>query len=133
MDVEQAKSYLRDHLSELQTLANQVLREAGFSETAAVSLNSEAFPTREYDTFSLPAGIYQSLRVTIGAGAGQNWWCVVFPEFCVPATSAGMENVAASSGFPDSLTQALTGNEDYQIRFFLLDCLGKLENFFHKV
>lgn len=132
LDVEQAKDYLRQQLPQLETLANRVLREAGFSETAVVSLNTEAFPTRDYDTFSLPAGVYEALRVTIGEGEGRNWWCVVFPEFCVPATAEGVEHVAVSNGFPDTLGETLTGSDGYQVRFFLLDCLGKLENLFRR-
>ena len=132
LDVEQAKDYLRQQLPQLETLANRVLREAGFSETAVVSLNTEAFPTRDYDTFSLPAGVYEALRVTIGEGEGRNWWCVVFPEFCIPATAEGVEHVAVSNGFPDTLGETLTGSDGYQVRFFLLDCLGKLENLFHR-
>lgn len=132
LDVEEAKAYLRQQLPQLEALANRVLREAGFSETAVVSLNTEAFPTRDYDTFSLPAGVYEALRVTIGEGEGRNWWCVVFPEFCVPATAEGVEHVAVSNGFPDTLGETLTGSDGYQVRFFLLDCLGKLENLFHR-
>ena len=44
-----------------------------------VSLGPEHYPTRDYGTFALPAGVYTSLRVTLGAGAGHNWWCVIFP------------------------------------------------------
>lgn len=132
LDVEEAKAYLRQQLPQLEALANRVLREAGFSETAVISLNTEVFPTRDYDTFSLPAGVYEALRVTIGEGEGRNWWCVVFPEFCVPATAEGVEHVAVSNGFPDTLGETLTGSDGYQVRFFLLDCLGKLENLFHR-
>lgn len=131
-DVEEAKAYLRAHLPQLQALANQVLSLAGSDLNAVVTLAEEAFPTREYDTFTLPAGVYESLRITIGEGAGKNWWCVVFPEFCIPATSEGVETVAAGSGFKEDLTAALTGEEGYEIRFFFLDCLGKIENFFYR-
>ena len=30
---------------------------------------------------------YRTLRVTLGEGAGKNWWCVVFPSLCLPAAS----------------------------------------------
>ena len=130
-DVEQAKEYIRQHLPELDRIANEVLSSAGSGDRAAVSLTEEAFPTREYDTFSLPAGIYESLRIVIGEGEGHNWWCVVFPELCLPATVEGFEDAAEAGGFPDSLTGALSGEDGYQIRFFFLDLLGKVENFFH--
>ena len=107
-----------------------MLKEAGCGDLATVSLAVEEFATRVYDTFTLPAGVYEALRITIGEGEGKNWWCVVFPTLCVPATSQGFEDVAAGAGFPDTLTAALEGEEGYEIRFYLLDLLGKVEGYF---
>ena len=84
-DVEAAKAYLRENLPKIEGVANRVLREAGCTDLAAASLAVEEFSPRVYDTFSLPAGIYDTLRITIGEGAGQNWWCVVFPPLCLSA------------------------------------------------
>ena len=126
-DVEEAKAYLRENLAKIQQIANDVLEKAGFDGEAVVTLCREAFDTRYYDTFTLPAGIYESLRITIGEGSGHNWWCVVFPTLCLPATTEGFADTAAGAGFSDSLTGALTGETEYQVRFFLLDALGKLE------
>ena len=126
-DTEQAKEYLQENLPKLQELANKTLDAAGSAQQAVVTLCREGFPTRQYNTFSLPAGIYEALRVTIGDGAGKNWWCVVFPSLCVPQTSQGFSDTAAGAGFPDALSGALTGEEPYQIRFYLLDKLGELE------
>ena len=128
-DTEQAKEYLQENLPKLQELANKTLDAAGSAQQAVVTLCREGFPTRQYNTFSLPAGIYKALRVTIGDGAGKNWWCVVFPSLCVPQTSQGFSDTAAGAGFPDALSGALTGEEPYQIRFYLLDKLGDLEKF----
>ena len=131
-DPEQAKEYLQQNLPKIEALANRVLREAGCSDVATVRLCLEEFSRRVYDTFTLPAGIYQALRITIGEGEGKNWWCVVFPSLCIPATTDGFEDVAAAAGFPESLTAALEGKEGYEIRFFLLDVLGQLENVLHR-
>lgn len=128
-DTEQAKEYLQENLPKLQELANKTLDAAGSAQQAVVTLCREGFPTRQYNTFSMPAGIYEALRVTIGDGAGKNWWCVVFPSLCVPQTSQGFSDTAAGAGFPDALSGALTGEEPYQIRFYLLDKLGELEKF----
>ncbi len=128
---EQAHEQIAAKLSELEEVANAVLEAEGFADRATVTLTEEEFPTREYDTFSLPAGVYDSLRITIGEGQGQNWWCVVFPSLCVPAAVEDVEDVAAGAGFTDSLSGAITGQEGYEIRFFVLDWLGRIENFFH--
>lgn len=128
-DVEEAKVYLQDNLPKIQAVANDALEAAGFDGEAVVTLCKEAFDTRYYDTFTLPAGVYEALRITIGEGEGHNWWCVVFPSLCLPATSEGFEETAVGAGFSDTLTDTLTG-EDYEVRFYLLDALGKLENIF---
>lgn len=129
-DADQAIAYVQTMLPKLTEAANQVLAQAGFSETATVSLGTEEFPLREYDTFSLPSGIYNSLRVIIGDGEGHNWWCVVYPQLCVPATSEEFVEAASVDGLSDSLSGALSG--DYEIRFWLLDQLGKIGNFLHR-
>ena len=131
-DIDQAKQYIREKLPKIQQVANETLRALGCDETAIATLREEVFDTRVYDTFTLPAGVYEALRITIGEGQGKNWWCVVFPTLCVPATSEGFEDVAAGAGFPDTLTAALEGEDGYEIRFYLLDLLGKLEGYFFK-
>ena len=123
---------LRENLQNLEDAANNALRELGSSHQATVTLGQEEFPLREYDTFTLPAGVYDSLRVTIGEGQGRNWWCVVFPSLCIPAATEKTKDVAVGAGFSDSLTGAITGDERYEVRFFLLDVWGRLEKFFHK-
>ena len=129
-DMDQALEYVEGMLPALERAANQVLDRAGVSERAKITLAEEAFPVREYDTFSLPSGVYQALRVVIGEGQGQNWWCVVFPRFCYGTENGYFVETAAMNGMNERLTGALTG--EYEIRFWLLDKLGQLGNFLHK-
>ena len=126
-DVNEARAYLQAKLPQIQAVANSVLEATGCDCEAVVTLCKEAFDTRYYDTFTLPAGIYEALRITIGEGEGHNWWCVAFPSLCLSATSEEFASRAAGAGFPDSLTGALDGEEKYEMRFFLLDALGELE------
>lgn len=129
-DMDQAREYIQEHLPQIQAAANAVLKELGSDDSAIVTFMEESFPARQYDTFSLPSGIYQSLRITIGDGQGKNWWCVVFPSLCFQASASDVEDVAAGAGFSDGLSNTVTRQEGYQIRFFFLDLLGKMENFF---
>ena len=127
-----AKDFLSAHLTEIQQTANEVLQEAGSQLKAQVSLALEEFPTRVYDTFQLPAGLYEALRITIGEGEGHNWWCVVFPTLCVPASSEGFQETAEAAGLSDRLAGTLTQDSGgYEIRFRLLDWLGQVKNWFH--
>lgn len=127
-DAEAAKIWLQENLETIQKIADDALLRSGSEHTSVVSLCKEAFETRYYDTFTLPAGVYHALRITIGEGKGENWWCVVFPDLCVPATTDGFEAAATSAGFSDTLNRALVRDDGYEIRFFLLDVMGKVEN-----
>ena len=124
-DIDQARAYIRENLPKIEAAANTALEALGCQDRAVATLKEELFDKRVYDTFSLPAGIYESLRITIGSGEGKNWWCVAFPTLCIPATSEGFEDVAVSAGFSETLTKTLEG--ECEIRFYLLDLLGKLE------
>ncbi len=130
-DKEYAMRYIRENLSAIEQLANDVLDRLGVRDRAVASLRQEEFDIRVYDTFSLPSGIYDALRIEIGEARGKNWWCVVFPSLCLPATKADFQDTAVSSGFSADLAGTLSGGKKYEFRFFILDCIGKLENLFH--
>ena len=127
-DVELAKQYLQENLPYIQKVAENTLQALGCEDVVRVSLCRETFDTRVYDTFTLPAGVYHALRIVIGEGQGKNWWCVVFPGLCIPAAADGMADIAAGAGFPDALNSSLLGEEGYELRFGILDAMGKLEN-----
>lgn len=130
-DKEEASQFIRENLQKLEQVANQALKAIGENKIATVSLTEEEFGVREYETFILPSGVYDALRVQIGDGAGKNWWCVAFPTLCLPATAEEFADTAAGSGFSDTLVKTVAEKEKYEIRFFFLDLLGRVENFFH--
>lgn len=115
-------------LPQLEAAANAALAAQGSRNTASVSFRRELFPTREYDTFSLPSGVYRSLRVTIGAGGGHNWWCVIFPSLCVPATADGFVQAAEAGGFTRAEIGLMTqADEGYVLKFRSLELLQALK------
>lgn len=121
-----AIQYLEENIYKLQNVANNVLKQAGMDMSATVSLGKELFPLRQYDTFRLPSGIYETLKITIGEGSGENWWCVAFPAFCMQSSEYGFQAAAAGAGFSESLTESLLLDTEYEIRFYLMDLLGKI-------
>ena len=84
-----------------------------------VSLGAEHYPTRDYGTFALPAGVYTSLRVTLGAGEGHNWWCVIFPPLC--AQAAGLSERAVQALSDDDVRLVTESDGGYVVRFRLLE------------
>ena len=111
----------------LKETAEACLRQCGSAQTAEVSLKHERFPTRAYETFSLPAGVYPSLRIVLGEGKGHNWWCVVFPSVCLRAVSQ-VEAAAVSAGFSEGEIYMITHPEEYVFKFKILELLQQLQN-----
>lgn len=91
-----------------------------------VAFGEETYPVRYYENFTLPAGRYTSLRVTLGEGAGRNWWCVLFPQLCTARASEDdfYEDFIAAGFTPEQYR--LIKNESgvkYKIRFRILELL----------
>lgn len=62
--------------------------EKAAGQPAAVTLEQADFAAKAYDDFALPAGRYTALRITLGAGTGHNWFCVLYPELCIGTAAA---------------------------------------------
>ena len=118
---------LTRQLGTLRQAAEQTLRQAGCTDEVSVQLQREAFPTRYYDGFALPAGDYLALRVSIGEADGHNWWCVCFPALCTAAESDDFSAIAASGGFTeDEISWMRQESGGYRLRFWLLERLQTL-------
>ena len=90
---------------------------AGSGYDVTVSLGPETYGTRDYASFSLPAGTYPSLRVQIGEAAGKNWWCVVFPPLCTTA-ACDFQETAVSGGLGEEDLSLITEEDGgYVLRF----------------
>ncbi len=131
LEPERAAQYLKQQLPVLQEKVNALLGQWGSTEYAVVTFLQEEVPAVSYDGVQLPAGVYDSIRITIGSGEGEDWWCVAFPGLCDSLTIRQAENLAIKAGLSGSLAQTITGQAGYELRFFFLDLLGKVENFFH--
>ena len=116
-DMEQAEQALTAALPELTREARETLAAEGCAQPVQARLEPAEFPTKDYDGFSLPAGKYLALRVIIGQGAGQNWWCVVFPPLCTAAAS-DVPTVALDAGLTDQEVALITeADEGYILKF----------------
>ena len=67
--------------------------------------------------------------MTIGQGEGHNWWCVIFPSLCVPATADGFAEAAAAGGFSTGEIRLLThADPAYTVKFRSLELLQALKS-----
>ena len=124
------ETVLTERLDELEGLAAQVLRENGCELAVAASLTDAHFPTKHYGGFSLPAGNYRALRIVIGEGGGENWWCVVFPPLCFGAVTETVTAEQAMAYGVDARNAGLIAgeNEGYVLRFKCLELWDSIVN-----
>lgn len=118
-DISDARVIVSANLGKIQSAAEK----ASEGRAVKVTLSEEYYPTRNYGSFSLPAGKYTSLRVILGEGQGHNWWCVVFPPLCISAA----EKEAALDAMDEADKALLTEDGDgYVIKFRVLELWGQL-------
>ena len=123
----EAIEVLTAHLPELESAALAVIESEGYEYPVTVLLGEEDYPTRTYESCAFPAGTYVSLRVLIGSGEGQNWWCCLFPPLCLSAATAKQDNedafiqVGLTKDQYGIITE--TGKTKYKVRFKLLEVL----------
>ena len=119
-NIEAASETIISMLSDIEATANRVLDENLAGYKARVLWGIEEYPTRAYEGFTLPAGRYCSLRIVLGSGEGNNWWCVLFPPLCTKAS--GDEGITVS-GVKGKDSEVFT-KKKYTFRFKLLEIFG---------
>ena len=122
---EEALDITQAHLDEIDSLAREEIRSRGFRYPVHAEVSEMYFNTRYYDDFTMPAGWYDSLRLTIGSGGGQNWWCVMYPSLCVGA--------ASESEMKDSLDDGeykVVKTDKYDFRFKIVEYWESFRSWF---
>lgn len=122
-----------EQLDEIQAMAQQVVNEKGYDYQVHAELVNMYFETRVYEDDTMPAGYYDAVRITIGAAAGKNWWCVLYPPLCLPAASKsdGVKvNADGEAFFTDSQLKVLKSSSKYEAKFAIVELIEKLKRQF---
>lgn len=121
---DEAEEKILPHIDVLRQTALQVVKDEGYDYDVQITVQKEYFATRTYEnSVTLPAGYYTAVKVIIGEGAGQNWWCVMFPPMCLPAADAECE---ISDVLTDDETEIVTGTQKYQFKFKIVEIIESL-------
>lgn len=122
-DREQAAQTLEKALPSLEEVARQTVLDAGYDYPVKAVLVNMYFPTRVYDTLTLPAGRYDALRILIGEAEGENWWCMVFPPMCL---SAAMDEDTLDDVLTPHQQEIVTEPKRYEVRFKVVEWFEQL-------
>ena len=128
-DADEALQQAEEKLPAILAAAQQRVYEEGYDYEVQVQLCNMYFTTRQYETVTLPAGMYDAVRITIGEGAGKNWWCVVFPPMCV---SAATQHAEISDVLDETQTQIVSEPQKYEIRFKIVEIFEDIGHQFRK-
>ncbi len=112
-------------------LENFVL-EQGYNYKINLIYTNMYFETRTYqrnsNTVTLPAGYYDTIRITIGEGSGKNWWCVMFPQLCLPSA----ENlINAQDILTEKETDVIQNQVEY--KFKIVELFYDARNWFKRL
>ncbi|QHT63516.1 stage II sporulation protein R [Paenibacillus lycopersici] len=110
--IEEARSTIVAHMGDIDAIIAAKLSERSFTYGYKAELGSVPFPTKIYGTEVYPAGNYEALRVTLGAGAGQNWWCVLFPPLCFVDAVSGEASTPATAAVTTAAAKADDAQKD---------------------
>lgn len=119
---EEAENAARLASGRFLNAAREVIERNGSDYDVSVRIGKAWFDTRAYGNITLPAGAYEAVNVYIGKAEGHNWWCVMFPQLCLPAASG------------DELKQVLSDEQenivegDYKVGFYVVELWQKLIN-----
>ena len=121
---EEAVELTNKILPQIIDAAEDEIRANGFDYTVQAKLDYTDFDTRHYERYTLPAGEYLALNVTIGEGQGRNWWCVMFPSICL----------SPSLDLDDKLSEdeidVIKGYDNYKVKFKLVEWYEKFTSSF---
>lgn len=128
---EQARTTISGEVPKLNEIAAAIVKDSGYSYAVKTDYGRVPFPTKMYGDKVYPAGDYEALRIVIGEGQGQNWWCVLFPPLCfVDLANADAVQAKDMESKPLATVKVPTGDtntaQTVQVRLGILDLLHSL-------
>lgn len=109
------------HQNEFKEVALDTIKKEGFNYDVKIEIGNFEFPTKQYGDISLPAGLYDALKVEIGEAKGRNWWCVMFPSLCFVDISSGIVPEESKEDLQNVLSDEeyslISNDNDYSIKF----------------
>lgn len=124
---QEAIDIVTENKDKFEEIAKSTIKERGFSYDVRINIGNFEFPTKNYGDISLPAGLYDALRVEIGEAKGQNWWCVMFPPLCFVDVTSGVVPEESKEVMEENLSEeefALvsdSSNNELQFKFKLIE------------
>ncbi len=137
-DISRCREIVMGNMGEIVEKATDTIKECGYDYPVEAYVAEVDFPDKTYGEYTFPAGTYEALELVIGSGAGQNWWCVMYPNMCFAGSGYEVVKKDAKESLEQTLTQeeyeSLMEEKNYTIKCkylkFLNPCIEKLQEIF---
>lgn len=124
---DEAESIVSDNLQSISNVAYQTVLDNGYDYKVTAEITNMYFATRYYEGYTLPSGMYDALRITIGEGEGHNWWCVMYPSICI---SSSEDKDKKAKEVLDDGEYNIVRKEQYQYKFKIVEVFEKICSMF---
>lgn len=118
-----AEEFVKANLETIEKIAQNEVYKNGYNYPVKAEVVNMHFDTRYYEGYTLPSGMYDALRITIGNAKGHNWWCVMYPSICISTVDEGKSR--AKNALSDDEYSVVT-DEKVEYKFFIVELFQKI-------
>ena len=118
-----AEEFVKANLETIEEIAQNEVYKNGYNYPVKAEIVNMHFDTRHYESYTLPAGMYDALRITIGNAKGHNWWCVMYPSICISTADEGKDR--AKDVLSDDEYSVVT-DDKVEYKFFIVELFQKI-------
>ena len=86
-DIDDARDIIKNNIPSIETDIDNIFKDNDYLLPYKINYGYNYFPEKTYKGITYDEGYYESLVITLGEGKGDNWWCVLFPNFCLVDTN----------------------------------------------
>ena len=84
--IEEARNIISSNIPYIEENINTIFLQNNYNLPFKVNYGDNFFPEKTYQGITYEEGMYESLAIYIGDAKGDNFWCVLFPNYCLVDT-----------------------------------------------
>lgn len=117
------------NLNTAQENINLFLNKKNIGYTCDVRYEKSKFPLKKYEDIMMPSGDYECVKVILGDGIGENWWCIAYPPMCFTKSVTGRADDEISSLLKEETYNIIASDKnEYKIKFKIVDVINSICN-----
>ncbi len=84
--IEEARNIISSNIPYIEENISTIFLQNNYNLPFKVNYGDNFFPEKTYQGITYEEGMYESLAIYIGDAKGDNFWCVLFPNYCLVDT-----------------------------------------------